>query len=108
MGTRLEPATAPMLWRAMAHITRDKDKLIHRVRRIRGQVDAIEKALLAEKECTDMLQLVSACRGALNGLMGQLIEGHIRFHVIDPDDKPKSPRAQAAQELLDVLKMYLR
>src|SRR6266852_8766260 len=108
MGTRLEQATASMLWRAMAHITRDRDKLIHRVRRIRGQVDAIEKALLADKECTDMLQLVSACRGALNGLMGQLIEGHIRFHVINPDDKPRSARAQAAQELLDVLKVYLR
>jgi len=94
--------------KAMAHLTRDKDKLINRIRRIRGQVDAIEKALEQETEAADMLQLVAACRGALNGLMGELIEGHIRFHVIDPDDNPNSARGRAAQELLDVLKTYLR
>ena len=92
----------------MAHLKRDKEKLINRIRRIRGQVDAIEKALEQETEAADMLQLVSACRGALNGLMSELIEGHIRFHVIDPDDNPNSARGRAAQELLDVLKTYLR
>jgi FrmR/RcnR family transcriptional regulator, repressor of frmRAB operon len=92
----------------MPHLQRDRDKLIHRVRRIRGQVQAIEKALMAETECADMLQLVSACRGALNSLMGELIEGHIRFHVVNPDDNPTSARGRAAQELLDVLNTYLR
>lgn len=92
----------------MAHLTRDKDKLINRIRRIRGQVDAIEKALEQETEAADMLQLVSACRGALNSLMGELIEGHIRFHVISPDDHPNSARRRAAEELLEVLKAYLK
>ena len=67
----------------MAHTTRDKEKLLIRVRRIRGQVEAIERALKEEQECGDLLQLVAACRGALNGLMAELVEGHIRFHVLD-------------------------
>jgi DNA-binding FrmR family transcriptional regulator len=92
----------------MAHVAHEKDKLINRTRRIRGQVEAIERALLEEAECAEVLQLVSACRGALNGLMSEVIEGHVRFHIIDPDDNPKSARSRAAQELLDVLDTYLR
>ncbi len=92
----------------MPHLARDREKLIHRVRRIRGQVDAIEKALQADTECADMLQLVAACRGALNGLMAVLIEGHVRFHVLNPGDRRNPGRRRAAQELLDVLKTYLR
>ena len=92
----------------MAHTTRDKEKLLIRVRRIRGQVEAIERTLGEEHECADVLQLVAACRGALNGLMSELIEGHIRFHVLDPDQRPTSDRARAAQELIDALRTYLR
>lgn len=92
----------------MAHIARDREKLIHRVRRIRGQVDAIEKALLAETEGTDILQLVAACRGALNGLMAVLIEGQVRFHLLSPGDRRNSSRSRAADELLEAMKTYLR
>jgi DNA-binding FrmR family transcriptional regulator len=92
----------------MAHIIRDKKKLLNRVRRIRGQVDAIEKALEQEQDCAALLQTIAACRGAINGLMAEVIEGHIRYHVIDPDEKPTSSRARAAQELMDVVKTYLR
>ncbi len=92
----------------MPHLARDRQKLIHRVRRIRGQVDAIEKALLADTECTDMLQLVAACRGALNGLMAVLIEGHVRFHLLSPADRRNSARGRAANELLDAMKTYFR
>jgi DNA-binding FrmR family transcriptional regulator len=92
----------------MAHTTRDKKKLLNRVRRIRGQVMAIEKALDQEQDCSDLLQLIAACRGAINGLMAEVIEGHIRFHVVDPDEKPTSNQARAAQELMDVVKTYLR
>jgi DNA-binding FrmR family transcriptional regulator len=92
----------------MAHTTRDKRKLQNRVRRIRGQVDAIERALTEEHECADVLQLIAACRGAINGLMAEVIDGHVRSHVLDPDKNPTSAQAKAAQELLDVLKTYLR
>ncbi len=92
----------------MAHTIRDKKKLLNRVRRIRGQVEAIEKALDHERDCTELLQTIAACRGAINGLMAEVIEGHIRFHLVDPDEKPISKQAKAARELMDVVKTYLR
>jgi DNA-binding FrmR family transcriptional regulator len=92
----------------MAHTIRDKAKLLNRVRRIRGQIDAIGKALEDERDCSMILQLIAACRGAMNGLMAEVLEGHVRLHVLDPDKKPTSQQAKAAQELLDVVKAYLR
>jgi DNA-binding FrmR family transcriptional regulator len=92
----------------MAHTIRDKKKLLNRVRRIRGQIDAVEKALEQEQDCTTILMTIAACRGAINGLMAEVIEGHIRFHVVDPDHQPTSDTARAAQELIDVVKAYLR
>jgi DNA-binding FrmR family transcriptional regulator len=92
----------------MAHTIRDKAKLLNRVRRIRGQVEAIERALDEEQDCSELLQTIAACRGAINGLMGEVIEGHIRYHVINPDAKPSSPQAAAAQQLMDVVRTYLK
>ena len=92
----------------MAHTQRDKDKLRTRVRRIRGQVEAIERALDQEHECSEVLQLVAACRGALNGLMAELIEGHIEFHLLDPAKAKNSPQAEAAEELIEVVRAYLK
>ena len=87
----------------MAHLVRDKKKLLNRVRRIRGQLNAIERELEEERDCAETLQTIAACRGAINGLMNQVLEGHIRCHVVDPDAKPTSEQARAAQELIDVL-----
>lgn len=92
----------------MAHTVRDKKKLLNRVRRIRGQIDAVETALEAEQDCSSILLTIAACRGAINGLMAEIIEGHIRHHVVDPDDEPTSDAGKAAQELIDVLKAYLK
>ncbi|MBU8896041.1 metal/formaldehyde-sensitive transcriptional repressor [Corallococcus sp. M34] len=92
----------------MAHTTQDKDRLLKRVRRLRGQVEAIERALEEERECSDLLLLIAAARGATNGLMAEVVEGHVRHHIIDPDKKPRSPQSEAAQELIDVLRTYLR
>ena len=60
----------------MPHTKREKKKLIHRIRRLRGQVEAVERALDEDRECFAILQLLSACRGAMNGLMAELMEGH--------------------------------
>ena len=60
----------------MSHTTKNKAKTLSRVRRIKGQVEAIERALEGEGECEEILQLVASCRGALNGLMAELIDGH--------------------------------
>jgi DNA-binding FrmR family transcriptional regulator len=92
----------------MAHTVRDKKKLLNRVRRIRGQIDAVEKLLDQEQDCSTILLTIAACRGAINGLMAEIIEGHIRFHVVDPDHQPTSEKAKAARELIDVVKAYLK
>lgn len=92
----------------MAHISKDREKLLVRVRRIRGQVEAVERALAEEHDCADVLQLVAACRGALNGLMAELVEGHILFHVLDPKHGKDSPQAAAAEELVDIVRAYLK
>jgi FrmR/RcnR family transcriptional regulator, repressor of frmRAB operon len=92
----------------MAHIIRDKQKLLNRIRRIRGQLNAIETALDEERDCSVILQTIAACRGAINGLMAEIMEGHIRFHVVDPDQDPTSERARAAQELIDLVNAYLK
>jgi DNA-binding FrmR family transcriptional regulator len=92
----------------MAHTIRDKKKLINRVRRIRGQIEGVEKALQDERDCSQILQGIVACRGAINGLMAEVLEGHIRFHLLDPDSNPTSEQSSAAQELIDIVKTYLR
>jgi DNA-binding FrmR family transcriptional regulator len=92
----------------MAHTTKDKVKLLSRVRRIRVQVKAIERALDGQDECCRVLQFMAACRGALNGLMAEVLEGHIRFHVLDPKSGKNASQANAAEELIDVVRTYLK
>lgn len=92
----------------MAHTIRDKKKLLNRVKRIGGQIRAIERAIEEEQGCSEVLQLIAASRGAVNGLMVEVLEGHVRMHVLDPDRHPTSQQARAAQELLDVVKTYLK
>jgi len=92
----------------MAHTIKEKEKLILRVRRIRGQIEAVERALTTEQDCSDILQLITAARGAMNGLMAELLEDHVRFHVLDPKRKPTSEQALAADELIDIVKAYLK
>ena len=92
----------------MGHTAQDKVKLLNRIKRIRGQLNAVENELERDAECSSVLQTLSACRGALNGLMSEIIEGHIRFHVVDPSKRPTSAQAKATQELLKVLRSYLK
>ena len=87
------------------HTTRDKQKLIARVRRISGQLRAVENALHDEQESSSVMQLIASCRGALNGLMSEVIEGHMNEHVAD--EKNIKKRKIAADELLEALKTYL-
>jgi DNA-binding FrmR family transcriptional regulator len=92
----------------MAHTVRDKQQLLRRLRRARGQLEAVEAALVAEEDCYTILQTLAACRGALNGLVAEVIEGHIRFHLVDPEAQPTAPTAQAAQELISIIRSYLK
>ena len=92
----------------MAHTVRDQSKLMNRVKRIRGQLNGIERLLEKEGDCGAILQQLAACRGALNGLMAEILEDHVRYHVLDPDTAPDSEQAEAAEQLVDLLRSYLR
>lgn len=92
----------------MAHTVKDKKKLLHRVRRLRGQLNAVEKALEAEHDCSAVLLTLAACRGAMDALMAEIIEGHIRFHILDPKQRPTAEQKRAAQEVIGVVRRYLK
>jgi DNA-binding FrmR family transcriptional regulator len=91
----------------MAHTIRDKQKLLNRVARLKGQLESVDKALNEEQECTQILHTLSALRGGLESLMAEVIEGHILLHIADPGKRPTSEQSKAAQELIDVIKYYL-
>jgi DNA-binding FrmR family transcriptional regulator len=92
----------------MSHTIKDQSKLLARVRRIKGQAEAVERALLAEIGCSDVLMLVASMRGAINGLTVELMEDHIRHHVVDPAHEADPDRAKGAAELIDVMRTYLK
>ena len=92
----------------MTHTTRDKQKLLARVRRIRGQVEAVERALDGEAGCEKVMHLISAVRGAINGLMAEVVEDHVRTHLVDPARHPDALNADAADALIDVVRAYLK
>ena len=92
----------------MSHTVKEKAKLLARVRRIKGQAEAVERALEAELGCTDVLMLVASMRGAINGLTAELMEDHIRHHVVNPDREPDPERARGAAELLELVRTYLK
>ncbi len=91
----------------MPHTVKEKQKLLNRVRRLRGQVDALERSLDAEASCGEIMRLITASRGAINGIMAEVIDGHIRTHMIDPGRKASRSEREAASELVDVLRTYI-
>jgi FrmR/RcnR family transcriptional regulator, repressor of frmRAB operon len=97
-----------MLHRGMTHTIRDKLKLMARVRRIRGQVEAIERALDGEAGCEKVMHLISAARGAMSGLMAEVVEEHVRTHLVDANRHPGALNAEAADQLVDVVRTYLK
>jgi len=92
----------------VGHTIEERTKLLQRVRRLRGQVDAIERALGAEADCAKVMQLTVSVRGAANSLMAELLEDHIRMHVSDPTRDRDRDRAKGAKHLIDVVHAYLK
>ena len=89
----------------MSHTITKKTKLRNRVRRIRGQLEAVERALVAEEGCGIVLQRIAAARGAMNSLMSEVLEDHVRTHVLSSKARAN---ITAADELIEVVKTYLR
>ncbi|MGY4432814.1 DNA-binding FrmR family transcriptional regulator [Bradyrhizobium sp. F1.13.1] len=98
----------PPILSGVAHTIKNKSKLLGRVRRIKGQLEAVERALQAELGCTDVLMLVASVRGAVTGLTTELLEDHIRHHVVDPASEKDPGKAKGAADLIDVVRTYLK
>jgi FrmR/RcnR family transcriptional regulator, repressor of frmRAB operon len=92
----------------MAHTIRDKKKLLARAGRIRGQVEAIERALAEEVECERIMHMIAGIRGSVAGLMAEVVEDHIRTHLVDPEKNPGALNAEAADQLIEVVHTYLK
>jgi DNA-binding FrmR family transcriptional regulator len=90
----------------VSHTKREKLKLLNRIRRIRGQIEAVERALDDEQGCATVLHLIVAARGAMSGLMSEVIEDHIRLHVVDPSKDAE--RSRGADELIEAVQAYLK
>jgi DNA-binding FrmR family transcriptional regulator len=101
MGAKNEPISN------RPHVLRDKRGLVNRTRRLRGQVDAIERALDGEASCSDLLQRITAARGAINGLMAEVLEEHVREYLIEPRGEEAVSREDAAEELIEIIHSYL-
>jgi len=92
----------------MAHTADEKKRLLNRVRRIGGQVAAIERSLNQDSECSDVLHNISACRGAMDALMAEVIEGHIRLHILGSNGTASEEQTHAADDLVSALRAYLK
>ncbi|HTV93897.1 MAG TPA: metal-sensing transcriptional repressor [Verrucomicrobiae bacterium] len=88
----------------MGHVIRGKAKLLNRLRRLRGQIDAVERAIGADEGCTEVLHRVAAARGAISALMSEVLELHLRRHVLTSTARAN---IKAADELIEVVKTYL-
>lgn len=91
----------------MSHIKSGKDDLLKRVRRIAGQIQAVERAIDSEDDCAKTLHLVAATRGAINGLMDEIIEAHAQEHVANPELSDEE-RAKGVEELLEAIRRYTK
>jgi len=92
----------------ISEIPREKQKLLYRIKRLRGQFAAVERALTAGDECADILMLLAALRGGVNGLMAEILEDHIRLHMMDPNSKEVESPEELGEDLIGLVRAYLK
>ena len=80
----------------------------NRIKRIRGQIEAIERALDGESGCEQIMHLIAGARGAMAGLMAEVVEDHVRTHLVDAEKHPGALNIEAAEQLLEVVRTYLK
>ena len=92
----------------MSSTDREALKLRNRIRRLRGQLDAVERALTSKEDCADVLMLLAAVRGGVNGLMAEVMEEHIRHHLAEGGETQRPISPELAEDLIDLLRSYLK
>jgi len=92
----------------MTEAIEDRQKLINRVRRLAGQIEALERAVESDAGFTEIMRLLTAGRGAMNSIMAEVVEDHIQAHLMGGDRRPSRAELEAVEELLDVLRSYIK
>jgi DNA-binding FrmR family transcriptional regulator len=92
----------------VAHTREEKKQLLVRLNRIQGQLESLRQAVEEERECSEILQQIAACRGAMSSLLVKIVEGEIRFHVLGKDARVDSQEARAAENLAQTLHRYIK
>lgn len=90
----------------MSHTAREKTKLIARVRRIKGQIEGIERALETDAACAEVLRQIASVRGAVGGLTAEVMEDHLREHVLAASTDGE--RRQGGEEMIEVIRTYMK
>lgn len=88
-------------------IPREKQKLLSRIKRMEGQIEAVERSVAAGEECADILMLLAAIRGGVNSLMAEILEDHIRLHITHPNRGPGSTE-ELTEDLIGLVRAYLK
>ena len=91
----------------MTDLDKEKQKLVSRIKRIRGQVDSIERSITTGDDCADVLMLLANVRGGINSLMAEVLEDHIRHHLLSTKRKLTPPR-ELAEDMIDLVRAYLK
>lgn len=90
-----------------AEISREKQKLLSRIRRLAGQIDAVQRSVTDGDECADILMLLAAIRGGVNSLMAEILEDHVRLHITHPNRVKESPE-ELTEDLIGLVRAYLK
>jgi len=91
----------------VAGIGKEKQKLLSRIKRLGGQVDAVERSVVNGDECADILMLLAAIRGGVNSLMAEILEDHVRLHITHPNRGTESPE-ELTEDLISLIRAYLK
>jgi DNA-binding FrmR family transcriptional regulator len=88
----------------LSHLSREKLDLVTRTKKVIGQLESVLRGLNDDEQCADVLQRLAAARGAINSLMGELLEDHIRNH------RPRNSKssAEAADDVIGIVRSYLK
>jgi len=87
--------------------SKEKQKLLSRIKRMAGQIDAVERSVTEGDECADILMLLAAIRGGVNSLMAEILEDHIRLHIIHPTRTSETPE-ELTEDLISLVRAYLK
>ncbi|MGO9402851.1 MAG: metal/formaldehyde-sensitive transcriptional repressor [Terriglobales bacterium] len=91
----------------LPEISKEKQKLLSRIKRLGGQINAVERAVTEGDECADILMLLAAIRGGVNSLMAEILEDHIRLHITHPNHRMES-NEELTEDLIRLVRAYLK